>query len=183
MSQHSDPKEELVDHLPALRAFARSLARDRTAADDLVQDTILKAWSNMDKFKPGTNLRAWLFTILRNTFYSNARKAKWEVEDADGVKAGQLKQKPTQDSAIEFNEFKQAFSRLPDDQREALILVGASGFSYEEAATMCDCAIGTMKSRVNRGRRKLAELMEVKSEEIAEVDATTLAALASSSGT
>ena len=172
------PKEELVEHLPALRAFARSLARDHTAADDLVQDTGVKAWSNFDKFKEGTNLKAWLFTILRNTFYSTIRKGKWETEDPDGVMAGQMSVKPAHDGVMALAEFKDAFHILPEDQREALILVGASGFSYEEAALMCDCAVGTIKSRVNRARAKLTELLNIEDgESIAEEDAATLAAL------
>lgn len=173
-----DPKKELVDHLPALRAFARSLTRDSAAADDLVQDTVVKAWSNMDKYKPGTNLKAWLFTILRNTFYSNIRKKKWEVEDADDVMAGQLSVKPDHDGRLALAEFKDAFVTLPDDQREALILVGASGFSYEEAALMCDCAIGTIKSRVNRGRKRLGELLKLEETgDLSFSDADTLAVL------
>ena len=172
------PKEELVEHLPALRAFARSLARDHTAADDLVQDTVVKAWSNFDKFKEGTNLKAWLFTILRNTFYSTIRKGKWETEDPDGVMAGQMSVKPAHDGVMALAEFKDAFHILPEDQREALLLVGASGFSYEEAALMCDCAVGTIKSRGNRARAKLTELLNIEDgESIAEEDAATLAAL------
>ncbi|QHQ35037.1 RNA polymerase sigma factor [Algicella marina] len=173
-----DVKSELVEHLPAMRAFARSLARDASAADDLVQDTIVKAWSNLDKFKPGTNLKAWLFTILRNTFYSNIRKKKWEVEDVDDEMAGQMSVKPEHDGRLAMEEFKHAFVRLPDDQREALILVGASGFSYEEAALMCDCAIGTIKSRVNRGRKRLTELLGLDDDEdLSLTDKGTLAAL------
>ncbi|WP_112323565.1 RNA polymerase sigma factor [Oceanibium sediminis] len=173
-----DPKKELVEHLPAMRAFARSLTRDHSAADDLVQDTVVKAWGNMDKYKPGTNLKAWLFTILRNTFYSSIRKGKWEVEDVDDVMAGRLSVKPEHDGRLAMEEFRDAFSTLPDDQREALILVGASGFSYEEAAQMCDCAIGTIKSRVNRGRRKLQELLKLgDDEELSFADAETLAVL------
>ncbi len=173
-----NPKEELVEHLPALRAFARSLTRDHSSADDLVQDTVVKAWSNFDKFKEGTNLKAWLFTILRNTFYSTIRKGKWETEDPDGVMAGQLSVKPAHDGVMAMAEFKDAFHILPDDQREALTLVGASGFSYEEAALMCDCAVGTIKSRVNRARSKLVELLDMgEGESIAGEDAATLAAL------
>ncbi|WP_118133078.1 RNA polymerase sigma factor [Oceanicella sp. SM1341] len=180
MTDKLNPREELVTLIPSMRAFARSLTRDHSAADDLVQDTIVKAWTNFDKFKEGTNLRAWLFIILRNTFYSNMRKGKREVQDVDGVFSGKLMQKPSQDSAMEFNDFKKAFSTLPDDQREALILVGASGFSYEEAARICDCAVGTMKSRVNRGRTKLAQIMEMSAEEIGAADASTLAVLSAS---
>ena len=154
-----DPREELVQHLPALRAFAVSLTRDSVAADDLVQDAIVKAWKNIDKFEPGTNLRAWLFTILRNTFYSDRRKARREVGDADGMIASQLSEKPRHDGKLAFNDFVGAFAQLPDEQREALILVGASGFSYEEAAETTGVAVGTVKSRVNRARQKLIELL------------------------
>ena len=159
-----DPKEELVEHLPAMRAFAISLTRNAATADDMVQDTLVKAWSNIDKFEPGTNLRAWLFTILRNTFYSYRRKAKREVADADGALTESLSQKPDHDGHLHMADFKEAFAHLPDEQREALILVGASGFAYEEAAEMCGVAVGTIKSRVNRGRKRLAELMQLDEE-------------------
>lgn len=152
-------EEQLVENVPALRAFARSLARDASAADDLVQETVLKAWSNLDKFKPGTNMRAWLFTIQRNAFYSHARKRKWEVEDVDGEHAARLPQKPQQDGALDMADFKAAFATLPDDQREALTLVGAAGFTYDEAAEICGCATGTVKSRVNRARTRLTEML------------------------
>ncbi len=154
-----DPRDELVEHLGALRAFAMSLTRNSAAADDLVQDTIEKAWKNMDKFQPGTNLRAWLFTIQRNAFYSIRRKAKREVADVDGAMAASLSEKPAHDGRLALNDFRKAFEQLPDEQREALMLVGASGFAYEEAAEMCGVAVGTIKSRANRGRRRLAELM------------------------
>ena len=157
----SSPRDELVNHLPALRAFALSLTREGASADDLVQDTIVKAWTNMDKFQPGTNLRAWLFTILRNTFYSARRKTKREVSDADGIHAARLATRPEPDGRLALNDFRVAFEKLPDEQREALILVGASGFSYEEAAAMTGVAIGTVKSRANRGRRRLAELLHL----------------------
>ncbi|MEO0486137.1 MAG: RNA polymerase sigma factor [Pseudomonadota bacterium] len=171
----SDPKDEIIEHLPAMRAFARSLTRNPTSADDLVQDTVVKAWSNIDKFEPGTNLRAWLFTILRNTFYSLRRKRAREVEDADGVLAGQLSEKPAHDGRLVMRDFAAAFGQLPDEQREALLLVGASGFSYEEAAEMCDCAVGTIKSRANRARARLVELMELDTDEPLEItDAITM---------
>jgi RNA polymerase sigma-70 factor (ECF subfamily) len=155
----SDPRDEIVDHLPSLRAFAMSLTRNSATADDIVQDTVVKAWSNIDKFEPGTNMRAWLFTILRNTYYSLHRKRGREVADIDGDYAAQLSEKPHHDGRLALDDFRTAFAQLPDEQREALILVGASGFSYEEAAEMCGCAIGTIKSRANRGRTRLAELM------------------------
>lgn len=135
-----DPRDELVEHLPALRAFALSLTRNRASADDLVQDAIVKAWQNMDKFKPGTNLRAWLFTILRNLFYSSRRKSKREVQDSDGAMMATLSEKPEHDGRLAMADFETAFAKLNDEQREALILVGASGFSYEEAAGMTGVA-------------------------------------------
>ena len=156
-----DPKKELLEHLPAMRAFARSLTMNHAAADDLVQDTIVKAWSNLDKYQPGTNLKAWLFTILRNTFYSSIRKRKWEVEDVDDAQAALLSEKPAHDGVLALQEFREAFRQLPEDQREVLVLVGASGFSYEEAAEMCGCAGGTVKSRASRARKRLSELLEL----------------------
>lgn len=160
-----NPKDELVEHLPAMRAFAISLTRNAATADDMVQDTLVKAWTNIDKFEAGTNLRAWLFTILRNTYYSHRRKAKREVPDVDGVMTENLSQKPDHDGRLHLADFKDAFAELPDEQREALILVGASGFAYEEAAEMCGVAVGTIKSRVNRGRKRLAELMQLDEDE------------------
>ena len=117
---HGDPRDELVDHLPALRAFALSLTREGASADDLVQDTIVKAWTHIDKFQPGTNLRAWLFTILRNTFYSARRKTKREVSDSDGIHAARQATRPEHDGRLALNDFRTAFEQLPDEQREAL---------------------------------------------------------------
>jgi len=172
------PRDELVLHLRALRAFALSLSRNGATADDLVQETILKAWSNLDKFKPGTNLRSWLFTILRNTYYSSRRKHRREVADVDGVHAAGRSQKPDHDGRLALNDFAAAFALLPVEQREVLILVGASGFSYEEAAETCGCAIGTVKSRANRGRQKLAELLHMKDgEELEMTDRATMAVI------
>lgn len=156
-----DPRDELVNHLGALRAFAISLARNSATADDLVQDTLVKAWTNIDRFNPGSNMRAWLFTILRNTYYSLRRKRRREVEDTDGALSGALAQKPDHDGRLHMRDFNTAFAQLNDEQREALVLVGASGFSYEEAAEMCGVKTGTIKSRVNRARTRLAELMEL----------------------
>ena len=171
-----DLTEELVAHLPALRAFAVSLCRDRVAADDLVQDTVEKAWTNFDKFRPGTNMRAWLFTILRNTYYSDRRKARREVADPDGAMSERLSEKPAHDGHLQLDAFRAAFRHLPDEQREAVTLVGAGGFSYEEAAEMCGVAPGTVKSRASRGRRRLAELMELGEGEPLELtDAETVA--------
>jgi RNA polymerase sigma-70 factor (ECF subfamily) len=172
----NDPRDEIVDHLASLRAFARSLTRSTAAADDLVQDTVVKAWSNIDKFQPGTNMRAWLFTILRNTFYSSHRKQKREVEDVDGDMADRLSEKPAHDGRLALKDFAEAFKQLPAEQRESLLLVGASGFSYEEAADMCDCAVGTIKSRVNRARKRLAEMLDLDEDDKLELtDAATVA--------
>lgn len=154
-----DPRDAIIGHLPALRTFALSLCRDGPQADDLLQDTVVKAWSKFHLFTPGTNLRAWLFTILRNNFYSGRRKRTREVEDPDEVMAGQLVSKPDQYGHLALNELQAALKQIPDEQREALILVGAMGFSVEEAAETCGCAPGTIKSRTNRARRALAALM------------------------
>ena len=171
-----DPKDELVTHLPALRAFALSLTRNRATADDMMQDTVLKAWSNMDKFTPGTNMRAWLFTILRNNFYTSRRKLNREVADIDNVFSDRLSVKPDHDGRLQMRDFKTAFDKLSDEQREALILVGASGFSYDDAARMCNVATGTIKSRVNRARARLTELLELNDDEALELtDNATMA--------
>ncbi|WP_108485193.1 RNA polymerase sigma factor [Oceaniglobus ichthyenteri] len=182
MTDHPDPRDELVDHLPALRAFAMSLTRNSSAADDLVQDTIEKAWKNIKSFTPGTNLRAWLFTIQRNAFYSGRRKVKREVEDVDGVMASTLAEKPAHDGRLAMNDFRKAFEKLPDEQREALMLVGGAGFAYDEAAEMCGVAVGTIKSRANRGRKRLAELLELAEGEDPTIsDSNTASVLAASS--
>lgn len=153
-------EEQLVAEVPGLRAFARSLAKDPAAADDLVQETILRAWSNLDSFREGTNLRAWLFTILRNTFFSTLRKGKREVEDVDGQHAARVVETPRQEGAADLVNFRRALSHLPQDQREAVVLVGAVGFTYDETAEICGVSPGTIKSRVNRARRRLEELMD-----------------------
>ncbi|WP_296820235.1 sigma-70 family RNA polymerase sigma factor [Brevundimonas sp.] len=153
-------RESLVEMIPSLRAFAWSLSRDGSQADDLVQDTLIKAWTNREKFQAGTNLRAWLFTILRNTYYSAAIRKRREVQDTDGVMAGRLTTEASQDWRVAFTDLREALAKLPDEHREALILVGAAGLSYEEAADICGCALGTIKSRVNRARTKLLALLE-----------------------
>lgn len=157
--QVSDPREELPNHLPALRAFAISLSRNPATADDLVQDTIIKAWTRFDSFTAGTNLQAWLFTILRNTYFSSLRKHRREVADPEGVHAGGLFVKPDHDGKLAYADFQVAFDQLSPEHREVLILVGASGFSCEEASEMIGVAVGTVKSRTNRARKRLSELM------------------------
>lgn len=154
-----DPRDAIIGHLPALRTFALSLCRDTSQADDLLQDTVVKAWSKFHLFTPGTNLRAWLFTILRNNFYSGRRKRAREVEDPGEVMAGQMVSKADQYGHLALGELQAALKMIPDEQREALILVGAMGFTVEEAAETCGCAPGTIKSRTNRARRALAALL------------------------
>ncbi len=171
----SDPRDEIVTYLPSLRAFAVSLTRNMAAADDLVQDTIVKAWGNIDKYQAGTNMRAWLFTILRNTFYSERRKARREVPDPDGIYAMRLSVKPDHDGRLAFADFRRAFDQLSPEHREVLILVGGSGFSTEEAAEMMGVATGTIKSRTNRARKRLAELMGLAEGESAVIDSAASA--------
>jgi RNA polymerase sigma-70 factor (ECF subfamily) len=154
---------DLLSVIPNLRAFAVSLCGNIDRADDLVQETLVKAWSNIGTFVEGTNLRAWLFTILRNIYYSEYRKRRREVADSDGTFAAKLATAPAQSGHMDLLDFRAALQQLPGDQREALILIGASGLSYEEAAGICGCAIGTMKSRVNRARSRLADMLSITS--------------------
>jgi RNA polymerase sigma-70 factor (ECF subfamily) len=154
-------RTDLVGAIPNLRAFAVSLCGNPDRADDLVQETLVKAWSNLSSFAEGTNLAAWLFTILRNIYYSEYRKRRREVADSDGAIAARLATAPAQSGHMDFLDFRSALQKLPADQREALILIGASGLSYEEAAGVCNCAVGTMKSRVNRARNRLVELLAI----------------------
>lgn len=156
-------KKELLALIPNLRAFGISLCGDAERADDLVQDTLIKAWDHLHRFEEGTNLRAWLFTILRNTYFSEFRKRRREVEDRDGLRAAELAVLPDQHSHIDLQEFRGALNSLPPDQREALVLVGAAGFSYEETAAICGCAVGTIKSRVNRARARLSQILSIAS--------------------
>ncbi|NIZ12080.1 RNA polymerase sigma factor [Phaeobacter sp. HF9A] len=165
----ADPRDEMIEHLGALRAFAMSLTRNAATADDLVQDTLIKAWTNIDSFQRGSNMRAWLFTILRNTFYSLRRKRQREVEDVDGSLSLALASKPDHDGRLNLRDFIHVFEKLPDTQREALVLVGVEGFSYEEAAETCAVAVGTIKSRVGRARATLAELLHLDEDEALEL--------------
>src|SRR6516225_215144 len=158
MSDHSF-KDELVAEIPGLRAFAVSLCGSISLADDLVQEALLRAWSKSDRFQPGTSLRAWLFTILRNIYYSNYRKRAREVQDSEGVYARRLTVPGDQESHLDLEDFRKAMATLPAEQREVLTLIGASGLSYEEAAAICEVEIGTIKSRLSRARAKLVELL------------------------
>lgn len=159
-----DFKKELLALVPFLRAFARSLCGHRDLADDLAQDTLVRAWQARDAFTPGTNMKAWLFTILRNQFYSDRRRSwrqmDWNQELAEmipGSSSDQLR-------ALELGDVARAMRKLGAEQREALILVGAGGFSYEEAASIANCPIGTVKSRVARARATILDMLDGQSE-------------------
>jgi RNA polymerase sigma-70 factor, ECF subfamily len=152
-------KTDLIAAIPKLRAFGVSLSGNRDRADDLVQETLTKALQNLHSFEAGSNLIAWLFTILRNTYYSEFRKRNREVPDTDGKHTASLVTKADQDLHLEYLDFRVALQKLPPEQREALILVGGSGMSYDEAAEICKCAVGTIKSRVSRARHSLNALL------------------------
>ncbi|MFC7536622.1 sigma-70 family RNA polymerase sigma factor [Sphingomonas sp. GCM10030256] len=157
----SDPefKDQLGQVIPHLRAFGRSLSGSRDLADDLVQETLLKAWAARKRFQAGTNMRAWTFIILRNLFLSQMRRARFKGE-WDELTASKILAAPaSQDRHVELGDMQRALLHLPQPQREALILVGAGGFAYEEAAEICGCAVGTIKSRVARGRVALEQLL------------------------
>jgi RNA polymerase sigma-70 factor (ECF subfamily) len=179
MKSEFNMREALLGAVPSLRAFAISLSGDVDRADDLVQDTLVRALANVHRFEPGTNLNAWLFTILRNLFHSEYRKRRREVVDADGSYAATLRTAPDQHAHLDFEDLRAALAKLPQDQREALLLVGAQGFAYDDAAAICGCAVGTIKSRVNRARRRLAELMFLDDAEDLVSDGLVAAALQS----
>lgn len=153
-------KAELTSLVPHLRAFARSLCHDATLADDLAQDAMLKAWKARSSFQPGTNMKAWAFTILRNLFYSEKRRS-WRRQPLDPeVAEATLVSNDHPSGHMELLALRNALSQLADDQREALILVGAGGLAYEEVAEICGCAVGTIKSRVSRARKAVVEILE-----------------------
>ncbi len=158
-AQDSTLRDDLVAAIPNMRAFAISLCGNRDRADDLVQEALVKAWNHLESFEQGTNLKAWLFTILRNAYFSELRKTKREIADSEGQLAAKLSVPAEQQGHLDLVDLSRALSKLPPDQREALILVGAEGFSYEDAANISGCAVGTVKSRVNRARSRLNELM------------------------
>lgn len=153
-------RAELVKWIPNLRAFALSLTQRSQHADDLVQDTLLKALSNLDKFQEGTNLRAWLFTILRNSFYNDIRYTKYhQTAPLDEVSPSSLETRATQEKHMEFKDVMNGLNCLVPEQREAIILIAAEGLSYEEAAEVCGCPVGTVKSRLSRARQRLEDYM------------------------
>lgn len=170
----ADPSS-VVEIIPALRAFARTFCRDPNDADDLVQETLVKAIANLDKFEPGTRMKSWLFTIMRNTFYSRVKISKRETPGATDCVSDQSAVKASQEWTVRGREVRNAIERLPPAHREVLILIGMLGMSYEETAAICGCAIGTVKSRLNRARASvLGFLKESSSETLFELtDAST----------
>jgi RNA polymerase sigma-70 factor (ECF subfamily) len=177
MDASKEFRDGLLGAIPSLRAFAFSLIGQPDRADDLVQETLTKAWAHQNSFQPGTNLKAWLYTILRNEFYSQMRRKKREVQDVDGIHASRLAVHPHQPGQADLADLNVAMAELPEDQREALVLVAAFGFSYEEAAEICSVAVGTIKSRVNRARNRLAEILHVDSDATFGPDATAEAVI------
>lgn len=175
-------QQQMLALEPNLRAFAMSLCGRADRVDDLVQETMLRAITRIDSFQPGTNLGAWLTTILRNCFLSELRKHRNEVEDADGAYAHALRTAPEQESQLEFKEFRAALREIPFDQREALLLVGAAGLSYEDTATICQATIGTIKSRISRARSRLAALLAIENVDEIGFDNQTRAILAANLG-
>lgn len=174
-----DPAVEkaMLAAVPDLHGFALALCRRADRAEDLVQEALLHAIDKIESFRPGTNMAAWLATILRNHFCNEWRKRRREVSGREDDLVATLTAQPEQDSRIHLAEFRAALTRLPQDQREALMLVGAAGLSYDEAAAICRCPVGTVKSRTNRGRLRLAELMSIDSVEDLGPDKATQAAL------
>lgn len=156
----ADFKKELTDVVPHLRAFARGLCGRADMADDLVQETMLKAWAAQDRFEPGTSMRAWTFVILRNAYLTDMRRNRFRGEYDEGVAERILTAPASQEEPIHLSDMHRALLTLPPERREALLLVGAGGFSYEEASEICGCAIGTIKSRVGRARAALNTMLD-----------------------
>jgi RNA polymerase sigma-70 factor (ECF subfamily) len=154
-------QEAMLAAVPSLRGFALALSRRADRADDLVQEALLHAIDKIETFKPGTNMAAWLSTILRNHFCNEFRRKGREVSDRDGLFVAAVTSQPAQESHLHLAEFRTALAALPPEQREAVMLVGASGLSYDEAAAICRCPAGTIKSRANRGRARLAALLSI----------------------
>ena len=155
----SEFSQGVVDLVPHLRAFARMITQNHDKANDLVQDTIVRALKAEHQFTPGTNLKAWMFTILRNLHVNNLRRNKIRFDSIEDGALDYFAIAPSQESYLEFQELKRCMAMLSREHREILILVGASGFSYEEAAEICGCAVGTIKSRLSRGRQELFAMM------------------------
>jgi RNA polymerase sigma-70 factor (ECF subfamily) len=154
--------QALLDAIPRLRALAIGLSGQSAQAEDLVQEALTRAWANLSSFEPGTNMEAWLYTILRNEFYTYLRKRRHEVPDPEGAFAASLVTAPAQEARVDFQDLRDALVKLPPLLREAILLVGASGLSYEDASAVSRCAVGTMKSRVHRARLRLVEMLSIK---------------------
>jgi RNA polymerase sigma-70 factor (ECF subfamily) len=150
----------VVKEIPYLRAFAIAMAGNRVSAEDLVQETLVKAWSHHDSFQEGTNLRGWLVTILRNTYFTEYRKHQREVQDSDGVFASRIGVDGGQQIRVEMNQVRAAIGRLPEDQREVLMMTAVQELTYEEASALLNLPMGTVKSRLNRARARLVEMLD-----------------------
>lgn len=161
-------KRQLLEHIPRLRAFALSLTHNAEEADDLVQDVLLRAWRARDSFEMGTNLHAWLFRILRNAFYNDAVVKRRAVQDVDGAIAAKVPSAPNQEWRLRWSEMLQGLQELKPHAREALLMIAAAGLSYEEAAQICGCPVGTIKSRVKRARAELAQRIDFELPPLAE---------------
>jgi len=155
-----DFKRELTNVIPHLRAFARGLCGRADMADDLVQETLLKAWAARERFEPGTSMRAWTFVILRNAYLTDMRRSRFRGDYDETVAERILVAPADQEEPVHLADLHRALLTLPEERREALLLVGAGGFSYEEAAQICGCAVGTIKSRVGRARAALSAMIE-----------------------
>lgn len=156
----NERRDQVMEFFPAMRSFAFSLTSDRSLAEDVLQEAVIKAWTHFDKYESGTNLKAWLLKIVRNTFYSEVRRPRRETVEMveDGPMAASVK--PAHDGVLELRDVRRALQKLGVEHREALLLVGAFGFPYAEVAEMCDVPVGTIKSRVLRARRQLSEELE-----------------------
>ncbi|MGB3377222.1 sigma-70 family RNA polymerase sigma factor [Allopontixanthobacter sediminis] len=159
-SEKADFKRELTEVIPHLRAFARGLCGRPDMADDLVQEAMMKAWAAQERFEPGTSMRAWTFVILRNAYLTDMRRNRFRGEYDENVAERILTAPADQEEPLHLSDMHRALLTLPPERREALLLVGAGGFSYEEAASICGCAVGTIKSRVGRARATLNSMME-----------------------
>jgi RNA polymerase sigma-70 factor, ECF subfamily len=157
---------DILDCLPNLRAYARALVRNPDRADDLVQDAVVRALGAVDQFRPGTNFKGWIFTILRNGYFNELRRNRGFMQPIEAADLEGYSTPPDQQAGLEFDDFNRVFSLLPAEQREALVLVGAEGYAYGEAAAICNCPIGTIKSRVGRARNELKRMIDLGGGEI-----------------
>ena len=181
MRLESALQDTMLAVIPDLRAFAVGLCHRADWADDLVQEALLRAIAKIDSFEPGTSMRGWLFTILRNHFFNELRRRRREVCDPDNHFGSTMTSQPEQDGRIQLADLWAALARLPEEQREAVLLIGADGLSCEEAAEICHCAVGTIKSRANRARTRLAALLSIEDRRDLGPDRTIHAALSSGS--